>query len=127
MHHNASDLQARLRSALKRHSDGGNLTVGFIGGSVTAGDGKNDGQSFAEWTYLALQANIGSRVAVSMTLCLHQIMSIISILNMYARRPWSDVVCMCAIHVLIILILKQLEKLGLRYTQMIITHVTPKQ
>eukprot|EP00798_Chlamydomonas_sp_ICE-L_P025391 gene25391-11055_t len=39
---------ARLRLAMSRYLQGGNLSVSFIGGSITAGQGKSDAYPYTE-------------------------------------------------------------------------------
>lgn len=57
--------QTRMRNTLEHFRDGKNLTIGFIGGSVTSGNGKNDGHSFVEWTSFVLRSMLGADVKVS--------------------------------------------------------------
>ncbi|MEW5305456.1 MAG: hypothetical protein WDW36_007994 [Sanguina aurantia] len=56
--------QSRLRGAIRRFQNGGNLSIGFLGGSLTAGFGKNDAYNYVEWTSMILEAHLGPRVKV---------------------------------------------------------------
>ncbi|GIM10433.1 hypothetical protein Vretimale_13985 [Volvox reticuliferus] len=50
--------RTRLRAALKRYHDGGNLTVVTLGGSITAGQGAVDAPPFPKWLQFVLDANL---------------------------------------------------------------------
>lgn len=50
--------RTRLRSALKRFYDGGNLTVVTIGGSITAGQGAVDAPPYPKWLQQVLHFSL---------------------------------------------------------------------
>ena len=56
--------RARLRAALGRFMESENLTVAFIGGSITAGQGAVDGMAFPFWAEAAMHAAMGDKVNV---------------------------------------------------------------
>ncbi|EFJ42302.1 hypothetical protein VOLCADRAFT_107349 [Volvox carteri f. nagariensis] len=56
--------RTRLRAALKRYRDGGNLTVVTIGGSITAGQGAVDAPSYPKWLQHVLDANLPDKSRV---------------------------------------------------------------
>lgn len=66
-------MQSQLRNALRRYRNGGNLSIGFLGGSLTAGEGKNDGFSYLEVVALVLEAELGPRVEVRVCVDKHQV------------------------------------------------------
>jgi hypothetical protein len=55
---------ARLRAAMDRYMKGDNLTVVFLGGSITAGQGAVDGKAFPSWAEEVLGKSLGSRSLV---------------------------------------------------------------
>ena len=56
--------RARLSAAIGRFKKGENLTVAFIGGSITAGQGAVDGKAFPWWAEAAMHAAMGDKVNV---------------------------------------------------------------
>ena len=56
--------RARLRAALGRFLESENLTVAFIGGSITAGQGAVDGMAFPFWAEAAMHAAMGNKFNV---------------------------------------------------------------
>ncbi|KAG2493701.1 hypothetical protein HYH03_008215 [Edaphochlamys debaryana] len=48
--------RSRLLAALQRYRDGANLTIGVVGGSISAGQGASDAPSYPYWTRIILQA-----------------------------------------------------------------------
>ena len=57
--------QGRLRLAMDRYLRGQNITVAFVGGSITAGQGAIDGMAYPSWAANILQHVLGERVKVS--------------------------------------------------------------
>eukprot|EP00798_Chlamydomonas_sp_ICE-L_P000445 gene445-1845_t len=54
--------QGRLRLAMDKYRRGENITVTFVGGSITAGQGAMDGMAFPSWATNILQHLLGSRL-----------------------------------------------------------------
>eukprot|EP00798_Chlamydomonas_sp_ICE-L_P013622 gene13622-19500_t len=52
---------SRLRLAMERHLRGENLTLTFLGGSITAGEGAMDGHSYVGWAAQLLHHLLGPR------------------------------------------------------------------
>ncbi|KAG2429693.1 hypothetical protein HYH02_013951 [Chlamydomonas schloesseri] len=50
--------RSRLLAAMQRYREGGNLTIGVIGGSIAAGQGAHDAPAFPYWLRDILQAQL---------------------------------------------------------------------
>eukprot|EP00798_Chlamydomonas_sp_ICE-L_P021436 gene21436-28402_t len=56
--------RSRLRVALDRYTKGENITIAFVGGSITAGQGALDGMGYVSWAENLLRHLLGHRIHV---------------------------------------------------------------
>ncbi|GAX74287.1 hypothetical protein CEUSTIGMA_g1736.t1 [Chlamydomonas eustigma] len=84
---------ARLRAAVDRYMKGDNLTVVFLGGSITAGQGAVDGKAFPFWAEEILQGSMGNRVRVHNGAVPGTLSAYMSVChNVHAPREAADIV-----------------------------------